>query len=272
MLESFWELLLWGLLVGVLAGGLAGVLAGMAGVGGGLVYVPVFYLTMPVEAQVADSLALHILASLVAVAMTGAYAARAHWRLRHVSLPAAGRLLPGLVIGAGFGLWLTLSLPEWLLLFSLAALDLWIARDYGREVRQASMPDGSFHSWLGLPIGLLSGVLGIGGGTMMTPLLRRTLLLRQAVGTASFCGFIMAGVAVLGNVLIEPVWWPIVQNHAPFLGGAWLGVALAAGFGSRMAARWHARRDEAHMRALLGMLFVFLAMLLCVQGLWALLT
>ncbi|MDX8396088.1 MAG: hypothetical protein R8K22_06715, partial [Mariprofundaceae bacterium] len=63
-MEADISLIAYGILVGILAGGLSGTLAGLAGLGGGLIYVPVFLLTMPQSGS--DNVALYVMASLMA--------------------------------------------------------------------------------------------------------------------------------------------------------------------------------------------------------------
>lgn len=251
------SLLLDGLLIGIAAGGMGGVMAGLAGIGGGLIYVPIFYASMPNNA---GGMASPVFASLVAVAMTGFFSARSHWRLDHVDTDALKRLLPGLLIGSGLGLWSTLQLPEIWVLMALAILDGWIAFDYGRSPRRrsGSIPLPLFSG----PIGFISGALGIGGGTMLVPLLRRIAELRIAVGTSAACGAMMALGAVLLNTVFEQDWSQLLEPRIAWLIGAWLGILMMLPLATGWAARVHARVSEAVMRALLKMIFMLLALIL----------
>ncbi len=250
------SLLIYGVIVGLAAGAMAGILAGLAGVGGGLIYMPVFYATMP---DPADGVAVYVFASLVAVIITGFFSARAHWRLGHINHPYAKRLLPGLVIGAGLGLWCTLRLPEAWVLLALAGLDAWIALDYGRKPQPVSAHNQSLLTLFSGPIGVVSGTLGIGGGTMLVPLLRRFGPLRFAVGTSALCGLVMALAAVTINILLENSWHDMLASQSSFLSGAWLGIALILPNSSGWSAHLHERLSEPTTQLTLKAVFASLS-------------
>lgn len=256
------SLLIYGLAVGLGAGAIAGMLAGLTGVGGGLIYMPVFYAFLP---GAVDSVAIHVFASLVAVVITGFFSARSHWRLKHVDSQMLKVLLPGLIVGAGLGLWSTLHLPEAWVLLALAMLDGWMAYDYGRNVlvKPTGKPSASLFSG---PIGFISGALGIGGGTMIAPLLRRFVPLRIAVGTSAACGLLMTLGAVLANILLEPVWHDVLAEQSMFLAGAWLGIAMVLPKSTAWAARLHSVVPEHTLRASLKATFMLLAIGLIVAA------
>jgi len=250
------SLLIYGLVIGLCAGALAGTIAGLAGLGGGLVYVPVYYALMP---GAGDSMALPVFASMVAITITGFFSARAHFRLGHINREAMNHLLPGLIIGAAVGLWSTLHLHKALVLLGLSALDVWIAYDYGRDCRRKSTREMMQLSLLSGPIGFTSGALGIGGGTMLVPLLRRFLQLRYAVGTSAVCGVLMAVSAALLNLFFEPDWYVALQEQLLFLAATWLGIATVLPKTAGWAAHLHTVTAEPAMRAILKGLFIFLS-------------
>ncbi|OIO71197.1 MAG: hypothetical protein AUJ57_07380 [Zetaproteobacteria bacterium CG1_02_53_45] len=255
MAEFDISLLLYGLAVGLGAGVIGGTLAGLAGVGGGLVYVPLFYALMP---HAGEGIGIHVFASMVAIIITGFFSARAHWRLQHVDKSRFIQLLPGLMIGAGLGLWSTLQIAEIWVLLGLALLNAWVAYDYGNDVRRTTSAPPSLYMLSG-PIGYISGLLGIGGGTMLVPLLRRHTSLRHAVGTSAVCGFVMSTAAVAINVTMEANWHELVLSHWQFLLPAWLGILLVMPVSSAWAAGLHASVTDHTLRLILKSVFIFLS-------------
>jgi len=271
MNEAELMLLFSGLAAGLLSGAIGGALAGLAGIGGGLIYVPVFYACLSHSTSVnmshhASTMAVAVFASMLAIVATGFVSTRAHWRLGHIDAVSCLHLLPGLIIGTAFGLMLSLHLSAALVLAGLALLDVWVAWDFGRIVK--SQPGRAPLALASAPIGYLSGSLGIGGGTMLVPLLRRALPLRMAIGTSAFCGMVMVFSALLLNVLLVDDWFRLLQTPVFFLFGAAVGLLLTLPFASAWAARLHVRMNETDMRLLLKLLFILLAAALALAALW----
>ncbi|MDX8395953.1 MAG: TSUP family transporter, partial [Mariprofundaceae bacterium] len=170
------------------------------------------------------------------------------------------QLIPGLMMGASLGLWLTLQVPAVVVLVGLALLDAWIAFDYGREIKQrsSSLPLTACSG----PIGYISGSLGIGGGTMLVPLLRRLLSLRNAVGTSAMCGMVMAGVAVVMNVALESEWFILLSDHGLLLSGFFVGLILILPRASAWSAHLHVQLSEKKVQRWLKALFAVLSIYL----------
>jgi len=170
-------------------------------------------------------------------------------------------LVPWLGTGAVAGLWTTLRVPETLILLGLAFLDIWIAWDLGRKrtwKSRAGLPA------IGLPIGFLSGTLGIGGGTMLVPVLRRLVSLRHAVGTSAFCATTMAGLAVMVNMALEHH-WPLLMGSQLFLVSGFLaGVVFIVSPASRLTASMHRSYPEPQIRLILRMAFFTMAVFLVI--------
>jgi len=250
-----------GLIAGLFAGSIGGALAGLAGLGGGLIYVPILYLLLP---EKGDGTALAVMTSLMAVFLTGLFSTYAHWRLHHVDKALSRNLVPWLGAGAIAGLWITLRVPEALILLGLAILDIWIAWDFGCKRTWKSRTGLPV---IGLPIGFLSGIMGIGGGTMLIPVLRRLVSLRHAVGTSAFCATTMAGLAVMVNIALEHR-WPTLMNDQIFLVSGFLaGVVFAVSPASRLTAAMHRSHPEPQIQRILRMAFLAMAVFLVILAL-----
>jgi len=262
MSEADISMLCIGLVAGGIGGGIGGCLAGLAGIGGGLIYVPVFYACLPHDAA---GISLSVFLSLLAIVFTGGFSAQNHYRLGHLDRPAAGRLLPGLIFGASLGLMLTLRLPEATVLAGLALLNTWLAWDYGRPIKNhRGMPS----LWLAsVPVGYLSGILGIGGGTMLVPLLRRSLPLRKAVGTSALCGTLMAAAALTVNGLLISDWSHLLARNFWFACGAISAILLVLPYATGWSAKRHVLLGEKEIRVLLRGLFATLAVALALSTL-----
>ncbi len=155
----------------VAIGLVAGVLSGLFGVGGGIVMTPGLQVLLglpPIDALATP------LPVIFPTALTGAATYRSAGELDVRA--AAWMALPG-IAGAIVGARLTRVIDTHLLLIVTAALLAYQAVDILRGRRRAGEPDRDFRgtAWryagIGLTAGLVSGLLGIGGGLVMVPLL-----------------------------------------------------------------------------------------------------
>jgi uncharacterized membrane protein YfcA len=250
------SLLLSALFMGMCAGGVAGTLAGLAGIGGGLIYVPLFYILFLHQDH---AMAIAVFASMVGVVATAWFSTRSHWKLGHVDKSLLRMLLPSLIVGTSLGLWSTLVLPATWLLLGLAALNAWVAFDYGKRIEIANKQ----HRWarfMALPIGYVAGVFGVAGGTMLVPLLRRSLALRLAVGTSACCGLMMVASALVINLCWEASWQTLLRQHSMVLFAAWLGIVTVVPFTSAWAAYLHQSMPEHILRQVLKAVFSLIAL------------
>jgi len=110
---------------------------------------------------------------------------------------------------------------------------------------------------IGLGGGLLSGMLGVGGGIVMVPLLVLWAHYGQrdahAISLGAIIPISMAGIAAYG-----------VAGEVRY----WQALALAAGsiVGARIGAGWLARIDERLLKVVFGTFLVGVAVLLGVRG------
>lgn len=253
-------------LVYLAVGAAAGVLAGLFGVGGGLVIVPVLvwvFTAQDMDASVVMHLAIGT--SLATIALTSLASIRAHHRRGAVVWPWVVRLLPGIVLGALAGAWLADQLHTGTLKRFFGAFELLVAAQLlfvSRYEAHFELPGRAGMGVAGAVIGVVSALIGIGGGTLTVPFLvwcRAAVI--QAVATAAACGFPIAVAGALGFVAAgwrEPGLPPLASGYLYW--PAWAGIVLAstsaAGFGAWLAHRLPAqqlRRLFALLLAALGL-------------------
>jgi len=252
-------------LVILLMGAAVGFLSGMFGVGGGFLLTPllIFY-GIPSEVAVATT-ASHITASSMSGAIT-------QWRRRSVDMTMATVMLIGGVVGTGFGVWLFGLLRKagqseivvaggYVILLSTVG-GLMLNESIrtllaARSGQAAPVSRLQHHSWihrlpfkmrfrqsrlyisvlppllLGAFVGMLSAILGVGGGFVIVPAM--IYLLR--VPTNIVMGTSL--VQILCVTAVTTVLQAATNNNVDILLAALLisGGVIGAQFGVRMAAR-----------------------------------
>jgi uncharacterized protein len=189
-------------------GAAAGVLAGLLGVGGGLIIVAALAYVLPARGVPVESVMQVALAtSLASIVLTSLSSTRAHHVRSSVLWPTMRALAPGLVIGGWLGALVASALPSQVLRYSVAVYcGIAAAQLIFGQVRANAVADSVPTGWIlllwGVGIGVLSAIVGIGGGSMTVPLLVWLGVAPvRAVGTSAACGFVIACASVLGFVL-----------------------------------------------------------------------
>lgn len=194
------------LALGLALAALIGVTLGMLGGGGSILTVPVLVYVLGYAAKPAIAM------SLPVVGVTSLVAAGMHWRLGNVRPGTAALFGPFAMAGAFAGARLAGFLSGAAQLLLLAVVMLGAAASMLRGPIVAPRPDGEDTRWtrlallagVGLAVGVLTGVVGIGGGFLVVPslVLLARVPMKQAVGTsllviamnsaAGFAGYIGA--------------------------------------------------------------------------------
>jgi uncharacterized membrane protein YfcA len=233
----------------------AGTISGLLGVGGGIVIVPVLEAVLGflgVDPSVRMPIA--VATSLATIVPTSIASARAHHRRGAVDLEIARLWLPAVAAGALAGSLLASRAPAHLLtgLFgvvaALAAAKMLLPLD--GKVLSPSVPRGPLGRTLPAGIGLVSSMMGIGGGTLSVPVL--TLCsqpVHRAVGTANLLGLVIAIPGTIGYLLARPA-VPVPPGTVGLVnltGFALIAVAtvIAAPWGARIAHSLDRRRLSA---------------------------
>jgi len=234
--------------VGVLIGAVAGVLSGLFGVGGGIVMTPGIQILLGTSPIVALATPLPV---ILPTALTGAIT---YTRAKEVDLRAAGWMSASGLSGAAAGAALTEVVEPHLLLVATAVLLGWqavgILRKRSRPPAEGRAARPMAFLAVGLAAGLVSGLLGIGGGLVMVPLLTGWLgmPLKRALGTslAAIVALVVPGAivhATLGNI----DWAICLAVVAGAVPGASVGSRLALG------------TRERTLRALVGSFLILVA-------------
>lgn len=156
--------------VATLATGLvAGFLSGLFGVGGGLVIVPALMAVLGMDQRRAAA------TSLAAIVVTAAVGSASYAARGEISVVGAGVLVAGSLLGAQLGTWLLRRLPERVLpwtLIGFVALVI-ITQQLRVPVRQAALELDPARVvalvGVGVVAGVLSGLVGVGGGSVIVP-------------------------------------------------------------------------------------------------------
>jgi uncharacterized membrane protein YfcA len=258
--------LLFYLALGAVAGGLAGLL----GIGGGLIVVaalawwlPGRGIPAPVLMQVALATAL---AGIVFTALSSTWA---HARRGAVRWPLVAWLAPGLVLGGVGGAIVATWMPSRVLAILVAGYCLLSAWQLAwGPVRAAAHGAAAVGRGLlagaGLVIGVVSAIVGIGGGSMTVPLLVwRGVAPVQAVATSAACGCAIALAAAAGYALAPRAGLATLPPGS--IGFVYLPAALVVAAASMLTAPMGARL--AHRLPPLRLRQVFAGFLLLIAAL-----
>ncbi|QWW19141.1 sulfite exporter TauE/SafE family protein [Schaalia sp. 19OD2882] len=156
-------------LVPVLVGLGAGLLSGLFGIGGGIVIVPALVAFLAMDQRRASA------TSLVAMIPTATVGAITYGIRGQISLTAALVLVAGTLVGTQIGVWLLRRLPERILPWTFVAFvaAVLVSSQFQVPVRDADLvldlPRGAALVLVGVTAGTFSGLVGVGGGSIIVP-------------------------------------------------------------------------------------------------------
>ncbi len=236
-------------MLALLLGALTGLSLGLTGAGGGILAIPALVLGLGFSLSQATPIALLAVGSAALLgALDGLHKHIVRYRAA-LFMAAIGALCTKL------GLWLGQELPERYLLFAFAVLMLWIASKMWRktastaaeQIKPCSVnPKTGRLFWtvrssatlasIGACTGLFSGMLGVGGGFLIVPSLRRysNLTMHSIVATSllliALVSLSGAAVALSHGVLIPQTGWL-------FIGAALVGMLIGRLSAARIPAQ-----------------------------------
>lgn len=194
------------LLIYAVVGVVVGVLAGLLGLGGGLVIVPMLMWCFTRQ-QVSPDCLMHMAlgTSLATIVFTSISSFRAHHRRGSVCWPAVWRITPGIIAGTLIGSYVAAGLSTGFLkgLFSVFLCGVAIELLLNKKPNPArELPGLAGMSTAGGSIGLMSSLVGIGGGSLSVPfLIWCNLSAHLAIGTSAAIGFPIALAGAIGYII-----------------------------------------------------------------------
>ena len=186
-------------MAGLLVGLIAGSLGGLVGVGGGVIIIPLMTETLKFRQHEAHG------TSLVAVVFTGVAGSVIYYIHGSVDLAAAALLAGMALITVRLGAKYCCFLPELTLKRYFGFFLLFVAVLFILKPFMPNITDGSSPAWirwivliiLGILTGFISGIMGVGGGSFMIPMM--VLFAGIAQHTAQ-------GISLLAMIPASTVW------------------------------------------------------------------
>jgi len=228
-------------------GAVAGALAGLLGVGGGLIVVPLLVISFTRQGLPAASMMhLAIGTSLASIVFTSFSSLRAHDRRGAVDWGIVRRITPGIMAGTFCGTWVASRLSTVFLKWFFAVFLYLVAAQMflDRKPRASrEIPGVVGTSAVGAGIGVISSLVGIGGGSLSVPFMSWcNIPLHRAIGTSAAIGLPIALAGAAGYI-VNGLGSPDLPPHAlgyvslPALAGIVFASIATAPLGARWAHR-----------------------------------
>ena len=253
-------------LLAMLVGMVAGLLAGLFGLGGGVIIVPaLLWLFAGQQFPENQLMIMAVATSLATIILTSISSLLSHQRLGNICWDRVYKLTPGILLGSAVGAkiadWVTADSLKWLFISYLIYVGMRMALQI-----QPKSKDKKGWQWLdylaGNGIGIMSSLLGIGGGTLTVPyLVRRQVAMKNAVAISSVCGL---PIALSGTIIYVFLGWGNEDLPQWSLGyiylPAFLGITLCsivtAPIGAKLAHKLPAKKLKRYFSILILMIAI----------------
>ena len=185
----------WGILLAT--GVLIGLLAGFLGVGGGVIAVPILLEVFDLMGVAEPAaIALAVGTAQASILLSSVTAVAAHWRAGTIDRTLVRAWLPALIVGTVLGLAFSPFAPARLLtaLFAVVAAMLAFKLALGDRLIFASRtPIGPFSLAVPAIVGALAAAVGVGGGTLSTPVLSLfSFPIKRAIGAGALFNLLIS--------------------------------------------------------------------------------
>jgi uncharacterized membrane protein YfcA len=231
-----------------------GIVLGLTGAGGAILSVPL--LTLVLHMSIVEAAPI----GLFAVAVSAGVGAALSLRRRILRYKAASLMAAAGAIASPLGIWAAYQIPNRPLAAAFSLLLVWIGVNTWRQSRKSpaelaaeraqnpppcrlnpatgklrwTMPCARALAGSGLMAGFLSGLLGVGGGFIIIPSLRKYTDLEMSWVVATSMG-VLTLISALG-VVVAAMHAPInLHTGLPFIGGAVVGMLGGRYYSERLA-------------------------------------
>jgi uncharacterized protein len=229
--------------LGILTGLVAGAMSGAFGVGGAILTTPAVQVLLGARPIVAVG------TPLPAIFPTTLSGMQAYRRAGHIDYRAVRWAAPPGALGAAGGALLTKVIDARILLLATAVLIGWQAVRVGwgtstpEDPERRVRPSGPALSAMGLVAGFASGLLGIGGGIIMVPVMSGILgmPLKRALGTS---------LVVIAFMVIPGTAVHAALGHIDWAIFLWLSIGVIPG--AALGSRWTIRARERTLRVVVA--------------------
>ena len=272
-------------------GVVAGVTAGLLGVGGGLIIVPLLlfvFTSLSVPLPTEHHAHIAIATSLATIIFTAISAIIAQQRKGAILWEWFRLLLPGIIIGSFIGAIITTQIPHKPLIIIFCSFIVFVAykmwpkkinSDNFQQDNDYTFPEAIpslAHTIVSLMIGIISAIIGIGGGTMTVPylsqyLVPKTIPIKNAIAISSSLGLPIAIFSSIGfivqNYLDESVpnfYYSIGYIYMP----AFILISLFAFISAKFGVYLSHRLDKTVLLRFFSVLLIFQAGKLIIDNLF----
>jgi len=247
----------------MVTGVVAGLLAGLLGVGGGIVIVPVLYFLLQSFSVSADSAMMIATAtSLATIVPTAISSVRAHYAKGNVDMVILRWWSGFILLAAVLGSLLATSLAGAMLTLLFACIAMMVSLNMlfraSAPALFSRLPGRIGQSFMALSVGLLSVMIGIGGGTLGVPILNScNVSAHRAVGTAAAFGLLIALPGVLTLLLVgeRPIDAPL-GNYGLINIPAFVAIVPLTVLFAPLGARLGAALDQAQLKRVFALVLM----------------
>jgi uncharacterized membrane protein YfcA len=250
----------------------AGFLGGLFGVGGGVVSVPLLLMVFHrLELPAAELMRIAVATSLAVMVVNSAFAIYSHHKKEKIDFDLVMSLLPGMILGVVLGSAFSQSIPMFylhilfgLLLSAIGVRMILLIKPKPDKV----LPQWPLRSVYALFVGLTSGLLGIGGGTILVPfLVSRNVSMRETTACASVGTWVISVVGTISYLYLAQAQAIHLKHCTGFI--YWPGFFSIAGvssFFTLLGVKWAYRLPTHILTRIFGIFLLSMAVRILMGG------